>query len=301
VLLVPGSLVAATLAGAAVLLVFHGVRLEGLHLRFDVRHWLDLVRAAWPVGAAGVATQVHVNFGLVGLGLLRTDAETGLYSAAYRLVFFLLMLDRVFYTVFFPVVSRVLARLPDKLPELTGVVIRLVLSVALPLSTGLALLARPVLDAVFGSGYAAAAPALRVLAWFLLASMLDSVAGYTLIAAGSERRFMRNAVLGSCTSVGLGLVGIITLGATGAAIGTLCGEAVILLLMARDFLRLVRPRLEWRSAAPLVAAGAMVPVCLLLARYPLVVPVAAAAAVYAGLLLVLRGVTLQDLGMVRPA
>jgi O-antigen/teichoic acid export membrane protein len=301
VLLVPVSLFVATLMGAAMLFVLYGSWFGCLRLRFDPRQWLALARAAWPIGTAGVATQVHVNFGLVGLGLLRTDTETGLYSAAFRLVFFLLMLDRVFYTVFLPVVTRVQAQQQERLPELAGTVVRLILCVALPLCAGLGLLARPVLAAVFGPGYEASAPTLQVLAWFLPASMLNSLASYTLVAAGLERKFMRNALLGSLVSVVFGLVGITALGVLGAAVGVLCGEVTVLLLMSVDFLCLVRPKFELRTAAPLVAAAAIVPVCLLLSPYPLGIPVAASVVVYTGLLLVLRGITAQDLGLVRSA
>lgn len=299
ILMVPLAFSAGTLLAVLVLLVLYRRRFGRLRPRLAPGDWPALVRLAWPVGAAGVFTQVHVNFGLVGLGLLRTDAETGLYSSAFRLVFFLLALDRVFYTVFFPVVSRVWAGSPDRLPALTGTALRLILAVSLPLGAGLALLARPILGAVFGPGYAEAGPALQMLALFLPVSMLNSMAGYTLIAAGKERRFLRNVLLGTCVSVVAGLAGIALLGVCGAAIAVVAGEAAILILMAADFLRVVHPRLDRRLGAPVFATAAMVPVCLLLGRFGLLVSILAGAGVYAALLVALGGVTLRDLGMVR--
>ncbi len=299
ILLVPLAFVAGTLLAVLVLVAVYCRRFGRLRLRFIPEDWLGLLRQAWPVGAAGVFTQIHVNFGLIGLGLLRSDAETGLYSAAFRLVFFLLTLDRVCYTVFFPVVSRVWANVPDRLPVLTGTALRLILAISLPLGAGLILLARPILVAVFGQNYAEATTALRLLALFVPISMLSSIAGYTLIAAGRERRFLRNVLVGTCVSVLAGLAGILLLGVGGAAVAVVAGEAVILVLLAADFLQVVRPTLNRRLAAPVVGTAAVVLVCLLFGRLGLVATILTAVAVYGVLLTVLGGVTLRDLGVVR--
>jgi len=61
----------------------------------------------------------------------------------------------------------------------------------------------------------------------------------------------------------------------------------------------VHPRLDRRLGAPVFATAAMVPVCLLLGRFGLLVSILAGAGVYAALLVALGGVTLRDLGMVR--
>ncbi len=299
ILMVPLAFIGSTLLAVLLLLALYRRRFGDIQLRLALGGWGGLVRQAWPVGAAGVFTQLHVNFGLVGLGLFRTDAETGLYSSAYRLVFFLLALDRVFYTVFFPVASRIQASRPERLPELTGTVLRLILVVSLPLGTGLVVLARPILAAVFGPDYIEAAPALQTMAVFLPVSMLSSMTGHTLIAAGRERRFLRNVLFGTLVSIAAGLVGIALLGVRGAAMAVVAGETAILVPMFVDFLRLVHPRMDRRLAAAPVASAALVPVCLLLGRFGLAVPILVGAGVYAVLLFALGGVTLRELGMVR--
>ncbi|MEO0078760.1 MAG: oligosaccharide flippase family protein, partial [candidate division WOR-3 bacterium] len=178
ILSVPFGFIGSTLLAVLLLFISYRSRFGRPSLRFVRAEWVNVIRQAWPIGAAGVFTQMHVNFGPVGLGLLRSDSETGLYSAAFRLVFFLLALDRVFHTVFFPVVSRIWVNRPDRVSELIGTALRLILVVSLPLSTGLALLARPTLAAVFGPNYVTAASALRLLVPFVPVSMLSSMAGY---------------------------------------------------------------------------------------------------------------------------
>ena len=172
-----------------------------------------LVTRATRVGLAHrrvlLLTQLHVNLGLVLLGLVASFEQAGIYNSAYRLVFFLMTLDRVFYTVYFPVVSRFI-RAPARPPGRTrrALRLRMILVLSLPLCVGAIILAGPVLELVFSAEYLPAVPVLRILVWFLPLSMLNSLAGYTLLGAGKERRFLRNTVIGVGVSVVLNLVAV---------------------------------------------------------------------------------------------
>jgi O-antigen/teichoic acid export membrane protein len=297
ILRVPLAFSAATVLGLVLLIAFLPSR-TGLP-RVSFRNWGPALAAAWPVGASVLLTQLHVNIGLVLLGLMASFEQAGIYNSAYRLVFFLLALDRVFYTVYFPVVSRFMSSAPERLPELTGTALRMILAVALPLCTGAAILAGPVLGLVFGGKYLPAVPALRILVWFLPLSMLNSLAGYTIIGAGWERRFLRNTVIGVAASVAVNLAAVPTLHTSGAALALVAGELVLLLLMAADMLKLARPRLEMRVLVPVAASAVMAVVTYMLRGAGVVLPVVAGVVVYCGLLLLLRGVTAHDIGLVR--
>jgi O-antigen/teichoic acid export membrane protein len=296
---VPVAFGFACLAGALVLFLCHALRFGFPKLRLDTARWRELLRIAWPVGASTVLTQVHVNLGLVLLGLLATYGQTGVYNSAYRLVFFLMTLDRVFYTVYFPVVSRFFKDRPERLPELTGTGLRVVLALSLPLCAGAFVLAKPVLNLVFGPGYEGALEVLRVMVWFLPLSMLNSLAGHTLLAAGSEQLFLRNTALGVGAAILANLVLVPLLGARGAAISIVAGEASLLALMGASLLKLVKPSLEARTFAPLLAVLVMTAVVCLLRNQNLALSVGSGALTYSLLLLLLRGVTLTDFGPAR--
>jgi O-antigen/teichoic acid export membrane protein len=288
ILLVPVALVVGTLIGP---------RFGWPRFRIDRNTWKGLFRSAWPIGAASLLTQLHVNLGIILLALVRSYHETGVYNSAYRLVFFLITLDRVFYTIFFPAASRVIALEPGRLSELTGRALRVVVALALPFCAGTLLLAGPVLQLVFGGKYLPAIPSLRILVWFLLLSMTNSVTGYTLVAAGRERRFLKNVAIGVAVSVVLNVVAVPLWGSSGAALAIVGGEAAILIAMLPDFLRLARPRLDARTAGPAVAALAMVGVILLLKHAHPLVAAGAGAAVYVAGLALTRGLTAADIGL----
>jgi len=299
VLLVPVAFGAATALGALVLFLALVPRFGLPRLRRVTTRWRDLLRSAWPIGAASLLTQLHVNLGLVLLGLVATFQQTGIYNSAYRLVFFLMTLDRVFYTAFFPVVSRFLKDQPGRLAELVGTMVRMILALSLPLCVGAFILARPILGGVFSVQYADAFPVLRILVWFLPLSMFNSLAGYTLLAAGNERRFLRNTAIGVGAAVAFNLVAIPLAGATGAALAIVAGEACLLLVMGQSLLKLVKPRLDSRTLAPLVASAALGIVVFLLRDMNLVGCIGFGALTYSVFLLVLKGVTPEDIGLAK--
>ncbi len=299
ILLVPIAFSAATLAGAAVLWVAFARRFGRPRLRLHKPTVKFLVSRAWPIGIATILTQLHVNLGIVGLALFRTDVEAGLYSAAHRLVFFVLMLDRIFQAVFYPVISRHIKYNRAGLPVLAGTALRAILAAGLPVSVGFFLLASPVVLLVFGGDYAGSVPVLQTLIWFIPLSLLTSLAGYSLLASGRERRFARNTVFGVAASVLFIAFGIAFRGTQGAAFGIVAGELCLLGFMARDFLKTVKPRAGWRTLVPVFACVGMVPAIILLRDWNWVVAAVAGAAVYLAILALGKGITLDDLGLLR--
>ncbi len=299
ILSVPVAFTIATLLGVLVLFASY-IRRFGLpKLRFGRLGWRELLKSAWPIGASSLLTQLHVNLGLVLLGLTATFQQTGIYNSAYRLVFFLMTLDRVFYTVFFPVVSRYIKEQPGRLSELAGAATRMILVLSIPFCVGAFVLARPILETVFSSEYSGAFPVLRILVWFLPLSMFNSLAGYTLLAVGNEHRFLRNTAVGVAAAVVFNLLMVPLAGPTGAALASVAGEVVLLVLMGRGLLDIVRPRLGLKALAPLAAAAAMAVVVYLLRAMNLFGCIGFGALTYSVVLLLLRGVTPEDFGLTR--
>lgn len=299
VLAVPVAYAAATLVAALVLLVVYAASYGLPTLVFDRVVWKKLALQSWPVGLASVLTQLYVNSGIIGLSLLRSNYEAGLYTASHRLVFFLLMLDRILQTLFLPLVSRYFASARDRLPELVGSAFRVVISLSLPLSVGLSLLARPLLTLVFGEQFVPAASSLSILVWFLPLSLLTTLTGYILVAVGQEKRFLVNTALGVILAMAVLVPGIVLWGLSAAAGAMVLGEAMILVLMGRDALKVCRPAVEQRIVSPFLGSAAFAAIILLVSRWSWVVAAGAAAVVYLAILLAGKGLTINDLRLAK--
>ncbi|MFO7651408.1 MAG: flippase [bacterium] len=295
VLMVPAAFAVATATGVLFLAVLAAARFSARALRPSLSGLRDTFKSSWPVGLAGFLIQAHVSCGVVFLGLLRSDAETGLFTGASKLALVFLTLDRVLYTIFLPVIARTLASARERVREVVSDAARIALAIGSPLLVGTATLAPWLIKVVLGTEYADAAATLRLLGVFLPLTLVNSVFSYTVIASGRERLFLRNVAISAALSVVGSAALTATIGPLGAAAALILGEALMLLLMARDCRRIAGLHFDLRIASPILAGACMLAAMLLFGRSAPVAALAAGLAVYVVTLFATKGVTLEEI------
>jgi O-antigen/teichoic acid export membrane protein len=222
-----------------------------------------VLRASLPLFVNGVLTMVSLRVELLALYFLRGPREAGLFGAALKILESLGALPSAVTAGAMPSLTREGLRASAGGGAPADVRRRLAATVALlavPAGLGLALEAPRVL-ALLGPGYAAGAPALRVLGLAVVATFTNVVAVWSLIAVGRASRLPGIMAV----RVVLGALGAVVLvpaaGATGAAAGLAMAEVALLCM----------------TAYACAAAGFAVPVALpLLRALALSVPMAAA-------------------------
>ncbi|HUN66896.1 MAG TPA: flippase [Bacteroidota bacterium] len=295
VLWIAGAALAGDLTLSVVLMAVYGARngTAGLRPRFD--GWMPIMKQAFPIGAGSILAHLSVNLPPLVLGALLSNTEVGIYSAASKLVFFLLILDRVMATILLPASTRFFASSPEQLSATLGTAVRWILVLALPLSVGGMLLADRLLPFVFGAQYGAAAPAFRVLIWFFFFTLLHTIYSTALIVINREKLFGKLMAVSSAVYLVAIVAGSWFLGPVGAAGGMVFSEAVTVLLMRRASFRLIPIRFPRNAAGLLLAVAGMSGVIVLLPGLPLFVLIGAGGAVYVLLIGLLRVVTRNDL------
>lgn len=265
ILFVPLAQVAGDTAGAALLIV--ALPRGGIHLRprVDISLARGVLRRAFPMLIAGFLGVVVYNSDLIFLRIFREVSEVGLYLAAYTLINFLGISGHLVGLSLLASLTR-LRNAPRERDALYQSALARVFVVGLPAAAGGCIVARPVIDLVFGPAYAPSAPVLRVLIWSIPLVLLRGVPQAALLSAGHARRALQVTMWAAGTNVGLNFIAVPLLGMYGAALTTVAAE-------------LVRVTVAHRYAH---AAGFPLPI---LARYWRAVT---ATALMAGGLLVLR-------------
>jgi O-antigen/teichoic acid export membrane protein len=293
---VPLLWLAANVASVLYLLIAYRFRVGRLTLGLDLKFWGLLLQAALPLGVGAVLSQLYMNFAPLALGMVSTSAATGLYTAAFRLLFFLLVVDRIFYAVVFPIVARrVQAQGPLTAEQAYQQSVRtmqrlakLVLLITIPIAACTAALARPLMRLIFGPEFGPAGPVLALLVVIVVTTTLNSLYAYGLIAVGREREYARYLAVGALTVVVLTGPLVSLLDARGAALALVVGELAMLGFMFSGFRRVVRVNpLEylWR---PALVSGAL---AMALAAWP--------PARFAGWLRPFVGLGLSDMNLER--
>lgn len=204
------------------------LRLGGVGFSYDRDVWRELHRTALPLGFFLVVLNLYSYVDGVMLGYLRTDAETGLYAAAYRIYEGFTYAALALSTVLTPRLSALFTtdRLQHRRLSIGGAAAAAALGACVALAAFA--IATPILVWLFGAEYAAATSAFRILVVGLPVVFAIWILHAIAISVDRERLLLQTGIIGLAVNIGLNLYVIPHYGPVGAAAATVAGEAVSL-------------------------------------------------------------------------
>lgn len=251
----------------------------------------EVLRASLPLAINGALALVALRVELLVIFWARGPWEAGLFGAAVKIVESLNGVPAAIAAGAMPALTReAIGQAPgNAVRSRTAVTVALL---AVPAAAGLALLAPGALS-ILGADYVAAAPALRVLAFAVVALFTNVVLLHSLIAAGRASWLPRLTAVRVAFACVAAAVAIPRWGVVGAAGGVLAAEALLLVLSARacrrtDFAVPLLAPLGVALAATVPMVGAVV------ALRVGTIPSAAAGALVYALTLALAWVLLRE-------
>jgi O-antigen/teichoic acid export membrane protein len=179
----------------------------------------ELLRFSVPLLVLTIGTLVVQNAGTLLLGYLKDPGAVALYNASMPLAQSITVPLIAMTFIYVPVVSQLYSKgLTDEMKRSYQVLTKWIFFLSFPV--GLVLILFPItsLNLLFGSQYAEAAWALRLLSLGLLSQALLGANGMTLLIIGRPGLYMRAGLIMVPLNIGLSVVLIPRLGATGAAI-----------------------------------------------------------------------------------
>jgi O-antigen/teichoic acid export membrane protein len=215
----------------AIAAVITQLRLGGVGFQYDADIWRELHRTALPLGFFLVVLNLYSYVDGVMLGYMRTDAETGLYAAAYRVYEGFTYGALALSTVLTPRLSALFTT--DRSRHRQLAIGGALTSSGLGAAVGIVafVIATPLLVFLFGPDYAAATPAFRILCVGLPVVFAIWILHSIAISVDRERLLLQTGLIGLAVNVALNLYAIPHYGPQGAAFATLVGEVVSLTVL----------------------------------------------------------------------
>jgi O-antigen/teichoic acid export membrane protein len=251
-------------------------------LRPRLREGIRLVRQSGLITMTRILRSFIVSIDVVLLGIMTTSAQVGLYSAAYRIVFFVMAVTYASHISWLPVITRTVIDGGDVARQLSGS-LRLSLAVTMPFVVGGLLIAPQLLSAVFGTAYVPAATALKLL---LLSLLFVAAHGTTRnLFLAHDRLGIETAIMsvGVLLNIALNLYLIPRYGLNGAGFATAAAEGFVLvgcaIAIGRFGLRLTLKPLVAPALAGALMAGGILAIGV---DRPVVLSILVGAAIYAG-------------------
>jgi O-antigen/teichoic acid export membrane protein len=294
VALLGGDLVAyaaalvAVSAVTSIVQLWLALRTTSFRLRGSRARWRTLLRLGIPVGVGGLLTFGYGYIDQVIVFSIAGAREAGLYGAVYRIYERIQFLPAAVMTTLFPIFVAARAADPARVRRLFQLAFDALVLLSLPALTISLAGPEEIVRLLFGAEFADAAPALPLLmATFVLVSV-GYLAGYLIIAYELQRRFVLIALVALVLNVSANLVLVPVAGFLAAAWITLGTELLVATWTTVLVCRTIGVLPEWGRVARVAAVAAVAGAAgwaLGEAGVPVVLWTAAAALLYAGLLL----------------
>lgn len=194
--------------------------------------WKQHLKPVMIFFAMSCAATIYTNLDALMLGFMTTDADVGYYNAAVKVKTVLVTLVTALGAVLLPRSSYYVEQgRMDEFRRMTKKALQFILLSASALSLFFILYAEECILFLSGESFLPAIPAMQVILPTVLFIGLTNILGIQmLVPLGREKVVLQSEIAGAVTDLILNLILIPPLKATGAAIGTLAAEAVVLVV-----------------------------------------------------------------------
>ncbi len=217
------------------LLFIRRSRADGFSIALSAATRQELRRLAatsWPLVIAGLSVSVYMRIDQVMLGQMMGNLGVGMFSAAVRVSEALYFLPVAIATSVAPALTALYHRSTAEYERRFLQVTRTLFWAALGVALVFAVFSKPIVLALYGVKYAAAAPVLAIHAWAGVLVSLGVCGTLWLTNAGYLTCSMYQTLVGAAVNVGLNLVLIPRFGLIGAACASVGGQFASVMLTA---------------------------------------------------------------------
>ena len=188
-----------------------------------------LLRDTAPFAAYEIGNTLYFNLAVIMLFFLTAPEETGWFSAAFRIVMFVMLIPSAFDAAIYPLFSKLHDKSKSDMKFAYGKSIKYSLVIAMPVAVMLAILSSE-FAGLFGSGFENTSHALFILAAFIPIFTMNMLMKTALWSGEYQRGVARNIWI-SALVLGIAAYFLVMRdGYIGAALALLIGETTFFIL-----------------------------------------------------------------------
>lgn len=271
-----------------------------IRFSFDRKLAWDVMKAALPLGYSFCMIGIYYSAGTIMLGFMRDDQTVGYYNAASKITLFLIAFSGAFYSAIFPVMSSYYKSSFERLRDFQKKVIKMLVTVALPLGIGVSLLAPRIISFIYGSEYLESVKVLQLLIWAVVIIYINVPFANSMVAMDKQNKLAVAVTIGALTSLSLNFFLIPSLGMTGAAIANICAEFAVFVFSYITMKKATSGDPFIFMPKPLLASLIMgLFIFLFGARFQIFLAISLSAAVYILALYIVRGISQEDIRFIK--
>lgn len=274
------------------LLLYYSRAFIKIRLTFDWPLYKEIFKRSWPIAISIAFNLIYLKADIVILSLVRSQAEVGIYGAAYRVIDVAATMPIMFMGIMLPHLTATWRVDKEKFKHYFRRAFDFMSLAGLPFAIGGIYVAAPLMTLVAGPEFTVSGRYLQILLLALLVIFFGSFSGHVIVALNKQRVMVWGYLIDAFLSLIGYLIFIPRYGAAGAAWVTVFSEALIMVL---TFIVVERTIRAWPSftifGKSLLGCTLMILVLHFIPTPHFVLTLLLGVFVYALVMLVTRGIT----------
>lgn len=205
--------------------VLYILKFAKLKIEIDWDFWKQCIKKAWPMGGMAICIMIYFRIDAVMLSLMKGDVAVGLYGAAYRLSEISVIIPSMFIASLYPIMSKYHKGNKNSFIKTYEKSVKYLFSLALPMALTVTLLAKPIINLIYGNEFAGSVRALQILIWASAIMYVNWVLGTTFVTANRQMVNFKIAIVAAILNIVLNLLLIPKYSYLGASAATVATEA----------------------------------------------------------------------------
>jgi len=280
----------------SLLVIFLARKYVRLSLRFDFAYWKKFLRESLPLGISVIVTFAYFKLDTILLSVLKTNAEVGIYNAAYKVIENLTFFPAMIVGLMLPLMSRHIFSDKKEFERISNETFKVFIILIVPLAIGALFLSNQIISLIGGSGFAESAGVLRILIFALVFIFFGNFFNNILIAASQQKKLMYALSICAIFNITLNFLLIPRFSYTGAAATSVATEMLVVILTMLLTAKYVKYVPKTKHVLKILVSGAGMAIFLFLFKeHNFFLLVIGGAIIYSLLLWLTKTITPQEL------
>ena len=218
---------ASNLIMLALLLVFFNFYFQPIRLKWE-KYSLDILKMSWPLSLGFMASWIYISINSVMLGYFNLIIENGWYNAASKIAIAAVIPASLLVKTFYPMLSKFYVSSRDKLQKSWDYLAQSMIFLAVPMVTGVVILAPKIIDAFYGSSFYPSILALQLLIFVVAIGFINFPYSIILVVADQQKKNFILIVAGAAVNIVLNILLIPIYSFYGTIISTIISSVLVL-------------------------------------------------------------------------
>lgn len=159
-------------------------------MRFDFNYWKLFLKESLPLGLGSVIVFVYFKMDTILLSVLKTNADVGIYNAAYKVLENLTFFPAMIIGLILPIMANTIFNNKKRFHEVSDKTFKFFVLVVTPMIVGTLFLADGIVRLIGGGQFADSADVLRILVFAIAAIFFGNFFSNILIAGNLQKKLM---------------------------------------------------------------------------------------------------------------